>query len=98
MNLSVSAIPLATMTSEKMNGTGINYAKNMIAIGLQGLVIIVALAVYGAMSATPLEIGSFDDGILAVLQVVIKPLILTFALLVVVIKSKSIANSIVGAY
>lgn len=98
MNLAVASVPFATLSSEKLNGTGLNYIKSMIGIALQGVIIIVALAVYGAISASPLDIGSPGEGIMVILQVVAKPLVLLLSLIVIIMKSKSIANSIVGSY
>lgn len=98
MNLAVASIPFATLSSEKLNGTGLNYIKNMIGIALQGVIIIVALAVYGAISASPLDIGTPGGGMMAILQIMVKPLVLLLSLIVIIMKSKSIANSIVGSY
>lgn len=98
MNLAVASIPFATLSSEKLNGTGLNYIKNMIGIALQGVIIIVALAVYGAISASPLDIETPGGGMMAILQIMVKPLVLLLSLIVIIMKSKSIANSIVGSY
>lgn len=98
MNLSVASIPFATLTNSQLNNTGVNYIKNIIGIGLQGVIIIVALAVYGTISATPLEFGSGLEGIAGIISAAFRPFILLLALVIVIMKSKSISNSIVGAF
>lgn len=98
MNLSVASIPFATLTSDQLNNTGINYIKNMIGIGLQGVIIIVALAVYGTIIATPIDFGTGLIGLASIISAALRPFILLLALVIVIMKSKSISNSIIGAF
>ncbi len=98
MYLMVSPVPFATLTSDKLNQSGLNYIKNIIALAIQGLVILVSFAIYTAISATMtmnvITVGnaaSFGGGIL-------EGLVLVLVLVVMVWRSRSVSQSIVGSY
>ncbi len=99
MTTAVATIPMATLTSDKWGNSGVNYLRTVLALALQGIIIVIALAVYGAINASEIVVNTNPviGSVSGIIQGVIRPLILGLALLLVVIKSKSIAQSIVGA-
>lgn len=99
MTTAVATIPMATLTSDKWGNSGVNYLRTVLALSLQGIIIVIALAVYGAINASEIVVNTNPviGSVSGIIQGVIRPLILGLALLLVVIKSKSIAQSIVGA-
>lgn len=98
MYLMMAPVPFATLTSDKLSQTGLNYIKNVIALAIQGLIILVSFSLYVAISATLLVEGmSIVDGIGTGGNPLFESLVLVVVLTVMVLRSKSIAQSIVGA-
>lgn len=99
MITAVATIPMATLTSDKWGNLGVNYLRTVLALALQGIIIIIALAVYGAINASQIVVDANPviGSVSGIIQGVLRPLILGLALLLVVIKSKSLAQSIIGA-
>lgn len=99
MTTAVATIPMATLTSDKWGNSGVNYLRTVLALALQGIIIIIALAVYGAINASQIVVDAnpIIGSVSGIIQGVLRPLILGLALLLVVIKSKSLAQSIIGA-
>jgi len=99
MTTAVATIPMATLTSDKWGNSGVNYLRTVLALALQGIIIIIALAVYGAINASQIVVDANPviGSVSGIIQGVLRPLILGLALLLVVIKSKSLAQSIIGA-
>ncbi len=99
MTTAVATIPMATLTSDKWGNSGVNYLRTVLALALQGIIIIIALAVYGAINASQIVVNANPviGSVSGIIQGVLRPLILGLALLLVVIKSKSLAQSIIGA-
>ena len=46
---SLAPLPLATLTSREMSGMGNNYLKSLLAVGFQGLLIMVCVAIYAVL-------------------------------------------------
>ena len=47
--ISLAPLPMATLTNQNMSGMGINYLKSLLAVGFQGLLIMVCVAIYAAL-------------------------------------------------
>lgn len=97
--LMIAPIPFATLTSQQMSQTGLNYIKNIISLAIQGLIILVSFSIYIAISAsitisaiTDLSVGNnFFTG-------AIQGVVLILVLAVMVWRSRSIAQSLVGSH
>jgi len=46
---SLAPLPMATLTSREMSGMGSNYLKSLLAVGFQGLLIMVCVAIYAVL-------------------------------------------------
>lgn len=93
--ISVSSMPFATLTSNRYSNVGDNYLKTAIALGLQGMFMVLAVAFYSAyLNSIATEvfngIGSDPFGGMKVLGAGI-------LLIFILLRTKSIANSVVGA-
>ena len=91
--IAVSSLPLATMTSNRYSNVGDGYIKQVIALGLQGLFMIMAVATYSVL-IQGISYDSLTAGDVALIPLNI--LGYGFLLLIVQKKKKSIARSIVG--
>lgn len=97
--LMISPIPFATLTSQQLSQTGLNYIKNIISLAIQGLIILVSFSIYIAISAsitmtsiTDISMGNnFATGS-------VQGIILVLVLAVMVWRSRSIAQSLVGSH
>jgi hypothetical protein len=58
LTVSVAPIPLATMVNREWGTVGNNYLKSLLALGFQGFLIMVCVAIYGALIAA---IGTSDN-------------------------------------
>ena len=93
--ISVSSMPFATLTSNRYSNAGDNYLKTAIALGLQGMFMVLAVAFYSAyLNSIATEvfngIGSNPFGGMKVLGAGI-------LLIFILLRTKSIASSVVGA-
>ena len=88
---SLAPIPVATLSNRELGGTGQNYLKSLFAVGFQGLLILVCVAIYAVLVQT---IASSGDPIGAIWDTVGYTVLLTFMLF----KTGSIAKSIFGAH
>lgn len=91
MLTSMAPIPVATITSRELGSTGQNYIKSLFAVGFQGLLILVCVAIYAVIVQ---GIAVSGDPIGAVWGVVGYTVLLCFMLF----KTGSIAKSILGAH
>lgn len=98
MYLMVAPIPFASLTSQQLSQSGLNYIKNIISLALQGLIIVVSFSLYTAIATTLTmesvitgEAGVFGTGIA-------EGLVLILVLVVMVWRSRSIAQSLVGSH
>ena len=87
---SLAPIPVATLSNREMGGTGQNYLRSLFAVGFQGLLILVCVAIYAVLVQGIVTTG---DPIGAIWSTVGYTVLLTFMLF----KTGSIAKSIFGA-
>lgn len=97
MYLMIAPIPFSTLTSQQLSQTGLNYIKNVIALAFQALIILVSFAIYTAVSAsisldTVVGGNLFDVG-----GALMEGLILLVVMVVMIWRSRSISQSLVGA-
>lgn len=88
---SLAPIPVATLSNRELGGTGQNYLKSLFAVGFQGLLILVCVAIYAVLVQS---ISISGDSIGAIWGTVGYTVLLTFMLF----KTGSIAKSIFGAH
>ena len=88
---SLAPIPVATLSNREMVGTGQNYLRSLFAVGFQGLLILVCVAIYAVLVQGIVTTG---DPIGAIWSTVGYTVLLTFMLF----KTGSIAKSIFGAH
>jgi hypothetical protein len=88
---SVAAIPLATMTNREWGQIGNNYLRSLMALGLQGFFIMVTLAIYSVLINSVVITSNIHKTMFSIL---IYTVILCFAL----IKTSSIAKSVMNAH
>jgi hypothetical protein len=88
---SLAPLPLSTMTSREMSGMGQNYMKSLFAVGFQGLLIMVCVAIYAVMVQ---NIAISGDPIGGVWAAISHTVLLCFTLF----KSGNICKSIFGAH
>ncbi len=88
---SLAPIPVATLSNREMGGTGQNYLRSLFAVGFQGLLILVCVAIYAVLVQGIVTTG---DPIGAIWSTVGYTVLLTFMLF----KTGSIAKSIFGAH
>ncbi len=91
MLTSLAPIPFATLVNHELSHTGQNYFKSLLAIGFQGLLILVCVGIYAALIQN-ISIGG--DPIGAVWATMGYTVLLCFTLL----KTSSLAKSILGAH
>ena len=91
MLTSLAPIPVATLSNREMGGTGQNYLRSLFAVGFQGLLILVCVAIYAVLVQGIVTTG---DPIGAIWSTVGYTVLLTFMLF----KTGSIAKSIFGAH
>ena len=88
---SLAPLPMATLTSHAMSGMGQNYMKSMLAIGFQGLLIMVCVAIYAVLVQNIAVVG---DPMGSVLTALCYTVLLCFTLF----KTGSVAKAIFGAH
>ena len=88
---SLAPLPMATMTSREMGGMGQNYMKSLLAVGFQGLLIMVCVAIY-AVLVQNIAVGG--DPINAIWAAIGHTVLLCFTLF----KSGSISKAIFAAH
>lgn len=88
---SLAPIPVATLSNREMGGTGQNYLRSLFAVGFQGLLILVCVAIYAVLVQGIVTTG---DPIGAIWSTMGYTVLLTFMLF----KTGSIAKSIFGAH
>ena len=88
---SLAPIPVATLSNREMGGTGQNYLRSLFAVGFQGLLILVCVAIYAVLVQGIVTTG---DPIGAIWSTEGYTVLLTFMLF----KTGSIAKSIFGAH
>ena len=88
---SVSPIPFATMTNREWGQIGNNYLKSLFALGFQGFLIIVCVAIYAVLVQ---NIALEDDIIMAIWSCVGYTVLLCFTLF----KTGSLAKSVFQAH
>lgn len=91
MLTSLAPIPVATLSNRELGATGQNYIRSLFAIGFQGLLILVCVAIYAVLVQ---GIGTGDDPIAAIWSALGYSVLLCFMLF----KTGSISKSIFGAH
>ena len=88
---SMAPLPMASLTSREMGGMGQNYMKSLLAVGFQGLLIMVCVAIYAVLIQS---IAISGDPIGAIWSAIGYTVLLCFTLF----KTGNIAKSIFGAH
>jgi len=88
---SLAPLPMATLTSRELSGMGHNYLKSLLAVGFQGLLIMVCVAIYAVM-VQGIAIGGNPIG--AIWSAIGYTVLLCFTLF----KTGSIAKGIFSAH
>ena len=91
MLTSLAPIPVATLSNRELGGAGQNYIKSLFAVGFQGLLILVCVAIYAVLIQ---GIATSGDPIGAIWGTVSYTVLLCFMLF----KTGSIAQRIFGAH
>ena len=91
MLTSLAPIPISTLANRERGGTGQNYIKSLFAVGFQGLLILICVAIYAVLIQ---GISTSGDPIGAIWGCVGYTVLLCFMLF----KTGSIAKSIFGAH
>lgn len=91
MLTSLAPIPFATMVNREIGGMGHNYFKSLLAVGFQGLLILVCVAIYAVLVQS---IAISGDPIGAIWSTIGYTVLLCFTLF----KTGSLAKSIFGAH
>lgn len=91
MLTSLAPLPMATMTNREMSGMGHNYLKSLLAVGFQGLLIMVCVAIYAVLVQS---IATSGDPIGAIWAAIGYTVLLCFTLF----KTGNIAKGIFGAH
>ena len=91
MLTSLAPVPVATLANRELGGMGQNYLKSLFAVGFQGLLILVCVAIYAVLVQ---GIATGGDPIGAIWRVIGYTVLLCFMLF----KTGSIAKSIFGAH
>ena len=91
MLTSLAPIPVATLSNRELGSTGQNYIKSLFAVGFQGLLILVCVAIYAVLIQ---GIATSGDPIGAIWGTVSYTVLLCFMLF----KTGSIAQRILGAH
>jgi len=90
---SLAPIPFATLSNREFGSMGQNYFKSLLAVGLQGFLILVCVAIYAVLVQSVATAGGADI-IGAVWRVIGYTVLLCFILF----KSGSLAKSVLGAH
>jgi len=88
---SLAPLPMATLTNHEMSNMGHNYLKSLLAVGFQGLLIMVCVAIYAVLIQS---IAISGDPIVSIWQCIAYTTLLAFSLF----KSGSAAKSIFHAH
>jgi hypothetical protein len=88
---SLAPLPMATLTNREMSGMGQNYLKSLLAVGFQGLLIMVCVAIYAVLVQS---IAASGDPIGAIWESIGLTVLLCYTLL----KTGSVSKSIFGAH
>ena len=88
---SLAPLPMATLTNREMSGMGQNYLKSLLAVGFQGLLIMVCVAIYAVLVQS---IAAGGDPIGAIWESIGLTVLLCYTLL----KTGSVSKSIFGAH
>ena len=88
---SLAPIPMATVVNREIGGMGHNYFKSLLAVGFQGFLILVCVAIYAVLIQS---VATSGDPIGAVWQVMGYTVLLCFTLF----KTGSLAKSVFGAH
>jgi len=88
---SLAPIPMAALTSRELGGMGQNYIKSLLALGFQGFLIIVCIAIYAILIQS---IAISTDPMLAIWTCIGYTVLLSFTLF----KTGTVAKSIFGAH
>ncbi len=88
---SLAPIPMATIVNREIGGMGQNYFKSLLAVGFQGFLILVCVAIYAVLIQS---VATSGDPIGAVWQVMGYTVLLCFTLF----KTGSLAKSVFGAH
>jgi len=88
---SLAPLPMATLTNREMGGMGQNYIKSLLAVGFQGLLIMVCVAIYAVLVQS---IATSGDPIGAIWSAIGCTVLLCFTLF----KTGSISKAIFGAH
>ena len=88
---SLAPLPIATLTSREMSGMGQNYLKSLLAVGFQGLLIMVCVGIYAVLVQS---IATGGDPIGAIWGAIGYTALLCFTLF----KTGSVAKSIFAAH
>ena len=91
MLTSLAPIPVATLSNRELGGTGQNYLRSLFAVGFQGLLILVCVAIYAVLIQ---NIATGGDPIGAIWGAMGYTVLLTFMLF----KTGGIAKSVFGAH
>ena len=88
---SLAPLPMATLTSREMGSMGQNYLKSLLAVGFQGLLILVCVAIYAVLVQS---IATSGDPIGAIWASIGYTVLLCFTMF----KTGTVAKSIFGAH
>jgi len=88
---SLAPLPMATLTNREMSGMGHNYLKSLLAVGFQGLLIMVCVAIYAVLVQS---IAISGDPIGAIWGAIGYTVLLCYTLF----KTGSVSKSIFGAH
>ena len=88
---SIAPIPMATMANREWGQMGQNYLRSLLALGFQGFLIIVCVAIYAVLLQ---NVAISGDAINSIWSIVGYTVLLCFTLF----KTGSVARSILGAH
>ena len=91
LKISLAPIPMATMANKEWSSIGVNYLKGLFALALQGFLMLVCIAIYAAMIQGMTKSGNIQS-------IAWMTLAFTILLCVMLFKTGSIANSILGVH
>ena len=91
MLTSLAPLPLATLTNRELGGMGQNYLKSLLAIGFQGLLIMVCIGIYAVLVQS---ITTNGDPIGQIWQIIGYTVLLCFCLF----KSANLAKAVFAAH
>ena len=93
LTVSVGPIPFATMANREWGQTGQNYLKSLFAVGFQGLLILVCVAIYAVLIQGIAAAGGTD-----IFETIWTAIGCTVLLCFTLFKTGSVARSILGAH